>query len=88
MGESMPDIYMELCRGAQTLGYRKQARELAMRAISSAEARRYDGKAAMARALLAAVQAGEHRDDAVDPPAELRIFAARFLKALRQMRPG
>ena len=87
MGDSMPDIYMELCRGAQTLGYRKQARELAIRAIASSEARRYEGKAAMARELLAAVQAGEHREDAVDPPAELEAFAARFLKALREMRP-
>ena len=84
-GESLPDIYMELARGAHSLGYAVKAQELAREAIAYAVARGYGAKKAAAERLLDEIQEGRHTDHAREPSPDLARFAHRFIRRLRQL---
>jgi tetratricopeptide (TPR) repeat protein len=85
-GESLPDIYMELARGAHLLGYLIRAQELAVEAIAAATARNSEAKRKAAEQLLDDIR--ERRPapgDAEQPPPEVSRFARRFGKRLRRL---
>jgi tetratricopeptide (TPR) repeat protein len=84
-GETMPDIYIELARGAQTLGYNVKAQELAREALTWATQRDYPAKRAAAAEMLAELQEGRGADPARTPPPELLRFARRFTRRLRRL---
>jgi tetratricopeptide (TPR) repeat protein len=84
-GESMPDIYMELARGAQSLGYNAKAQELVREAVGWAKLRGYPAKRAVAESLLVEVQEGRGADPAQAPSPALTRFARRFMQRLRAL---
>lgn len=84
-GESMPDIYMELARGAQSLGYTIKAQELAREAVTWATQRGYPAKRAAAEKMLEEVQEGRGADPAQAPSPALTRFARRFMQRLRHL---
>lgn len=84
-GEVMPDIYIELARGAQALGYRRRAEDLARQARTSANAWGSTAKAAAAESLIAEIRDGGRGEPAKEPPPEVAAFAARFVKRLRHL---
>lgn len=84
-GESMPDIYMELARGAQSLGFTIKAQELAREAVKCASIRGYQAKSVAAEQLLAEIQEGRRADPAQEPSAALMRFARRFMHRLRRL---
>ena len=84
-GESMPDIYMELARGAQSLGYNVKAQELAREAVAWATQRGYPAKRAAAERMLGELQEGRGADPAQAPSPALTRFARRFTQRLRYL---
>lgn len=84
-GESMPDIYMELARGAQSLGYNIKAQELAREAVTWATQRAYPAKRAAAENMLVELQEGRGADPAQAPSPALTRFARRFTQRLRRL---
>jgi len=84
-GEALPEIYMELARGAHALGYHVRANDLATKARVTAESRRSENTIREAQSLLDDV-AGRVSPDPPrigDPPLER--FAVRFSQRLREL---
>ena len=84
-GESMPDIYMELARGAQSLGYHVKALGLAHEALTWATQRGYESKKSAAEQLIADIQEGREADPALSPSPALTRFARRFRQRLSRL---
>jgi len=86
-GESLPEIYVELARGAHYLGIFARAKELANKAVEAAEQRGVETSIRNARRVLSDVLSGAPSDEPRAPEPELERFATRFRARLREL-PG
>lgn len=84
-GEAIPDIYMELARGAQSLGYSVKAQELAREAVTCATRRGYHDKRASAEALIVELREGRRGEEGQVASAALARFARRFVQRLQHL---
>jgi tetratricopeptide (TPR) repeat protein len=84
-GEALPEIYMELARGAWALGYYGRAKELATKALQVSTP---ETTARRAESLLDNIVARRPPDPAREADLQLQRFAARFSQRLRGLEQG